>query len=115
MVEGFTTPLVLKARSFLRNLFLSRRVDVDLDQEVHSYLALLIEENIRAGMLPREAQRAARIELGGVKQVTEQVRDSRTGAFLDSCKKMVRPGGLELPTFWFVARRSIQLSYGRAV
>ena len=28
---------------------------------------------------------------------------------------MARPERVELPTFWFVARRSIQLSYGRAV
>ena len=26
---------------------------------------------------------------------------------------MARPERVELPTFWFVARRSIQLSYGR--
>ena len=26
---------------------------------------------------------------------------------------MVRPERFELPAFWFVARRSIQLSYGR--
>ena len=28
---------------------------------------------------------------------------------------MVRPDRFELPTFWFVARRSIQLSYERTV
>ena len=29
-------------------------------------------------------------------------------------EKMVRPERFELPASWFVARRSIQLSYGRA-
>jgi predicted permease len=76
-------PLLVKVRSFLRNLLLSRRVEADLDQEVHSHLELLTEENIRAGIPPHEAQRAARIELGGIEQVKDQVRDSRTGAFLD--------------------------------
>ncbi len=39
--------LLVKARSFLRNLFLSRRVEADLDQEVHAHLEMLIAENIR--------------------------------------------------------------------
>ena len=77
-------PLLVKARSFLRNLFFTRRVDADLDREVHSHLEMLVEEKMRAGMPAAEARRAARIELGGVEQVKEQVRDSRTGAFLDS-------------------------------
>ena len=83
-------PLLVKARSFLRNLFFTRRVDADLDQEVHSHLEMMIDEKIRAGMTPAEAQRAARIELGGVEQVKIHVRDSRTGAFLDSLMQDVR-------------------------
>ena len=31
------------------------------------------------------------------------------------CEKMARPERFELPTAWFVARYSIQLSYGRVV
>jgi hypothetical protein len=33
----------------------------------------------------------------------------------DLVREVVRPGGLEPPAFWSVARRSIQLSYGRTV
>ena len=67
-------PLFVKVRSFIRNLFLSRRVEVDLDNEVRSHLELMTEEKVRA----------ARMELGGVEQVKEQVRDERTGNWVQS-------------------------------
>jgi len=54
-------------------MFLARRVESDLDEEVRSHLEMLAEENIQAGMSPEEARRAARIELGGVDQLKEQV------------------------------------------
>jgi putative ABC transport system permease protein len=85
-------PLFVNVRSFLRNLFLSRRVEVDLDQEVHSHLEMLTEENIRAGMPPEEARRAARLELGGVEQVKEQVREERIGNWLHSVLSDCRYG-----------------------
>src|SRR5450755_1899250 len=56
---------------------------------------------------------------GGSAQATEPVRDvraavlraGRTSAQFHS--GLVRPERFELPASWFVARRSIQLSYGR--
>src|SRR5712692_10735399 len=89
-------PLLVKVRSLVRNLFLSRRVEADLDQEVHSHLELLIAENIRAGMPPHEAQRAARLELGGIEQVKEQVREKRTGNWLRSVLSDCRYGARQL-------------------
>jgi predicted permease len=75
-------PLLAKIRSFLQNFFSSRRVEADLDLEVRSHLAMLQEENLRAGMTQNEAQRAARIELGGIEQLKEQVRAHRIGNWL---------------------------------
>ena len=89
-------PLFLKFQGFLRNLFLSRRVELDLDHEVHAHLELLIAENIRAGMPPEEARRAARIELGGIEQVKEQVRDERLGSWLHSALSDCRYGFRQL-------------------
>jgi predicted permease len=99
-------PLFAKARSFLRNLFTARRVETDLDQEVRSHLELLIDDNIRAGMSPGEAQRAARIELGGFEQVKAQVREERLGNWVHSIVSDFRYGLRQLyknPGFTFVA------------
>jgi putative ABC transport system permease protein len=76
--------LFVKTRSLLQNLFSSRYVEADLTEEVQSHLEMLTEENIHRGMSPDEAQRAARIELGGIEQVKQQVRDERLGNWLHS-------------------------------
>src|SRR5665213_158921 len=70
-------------RALLRNLLRRRQVEHDLDQEIRTYADMLADEKARSGMTRQEAERAARIELGGFEQVMEQVRSSRTGAWLD--------------------------------
>jgi len=72
-----------RAVSFFRNVTGRQKDELDIAAELNAHLDLLIEEKLRSGMKPGEAERAARIELGGVEQVKEQVRDVRTGAWLD--------------------------------
>lgn len=83
-----------KARSFLRNLLLARRVEAELDEEVRAHLEMLIEENVRSGMKKDEARRAAQMELGGVDQVKEQVHERQMGSWAHSvwadCRYAVR-------------------------
>jgi putative ABC transport system permease protein len=70
-------------RGLFRNLFRRTRVEHDLDQEIRAYADMLADEKARSGTTRQEADRAARIELGGIEQVKEQVRARRTGAWLD--------------------------------
>src|SRR5580700_7000125 len=85
-------PMLPWMKSFVRNIFGKRRNDRELDDEVRAYVDLLAEEKIRHGMPPEEARRAARIELGGIEQVKEDVREVRAGAWLDSLLQDLRYG-----------------------
>ncbi|MGH7576116.1 MAG: ADOP family duplicated permease [Longimicrobiales bacterium] len=78
--------------SLWRNVVHRERVDRDLDDELRAAFELLVEEKLRAGMRPKDARRAALIELGGIESIKEQVRAARAGAFIDSLLRDVRHG-----------------------
>jgi predicted permease len=58
-----------------RTWFSSRQVDQDFVHELQTHLDLLTDENVRRGMSPEEAKRAARIRLGGQTQLKEINRE----------------------------------------
>jgi predicted permease len=80
-------------RSFFLRLvafFRKRPLDGDFAEELNSHVALLIDENIARGMTPEEARRKALIELGGVEQITELHRETRSLPFLESLAQDLR-------------------------
>jgi putative ABC transport system permease protein len=58
----------------IRGLFGKRRVEQELDDELRDFLEKSTAEKMRAGMTREEARRRARLEMGGVEAVKENVR-----------------------------------------
>jgi predicted permease len=65
------------ARGRVRALFQRRSVEGELSDEIRFHLEMETEKNIRAGMTPDEARRAAALAFGGVERVREEHRDAR--------------------------------------
>jgi hypothetical protein len=68
----------------LRGLFLKRKLEQELQEEIRSHLDMQIEDNLRQGMSLEEARYEALRKFGGVEQVKESYRDRRSLAVVDS-------------------------------
>ncbi len=70
--------------SRIRALFSMRAIDREFEQELESHEQLLTEENLRRGMSPDEARRAARLRLGNPASLREANHDQRGLPFVES-------------------------------
>src|SRR6476620_4634370 len=74
----------------LRSMFKSGVVDRELEDELTFHIEQRVATAVSRGMTRDEAQRIARIELGGVEQIKEEHRDARGISFVTDLTRDVR-------------------------
>ncbi len=74
----------------VRAIAIRERIEKELDEELHEYLAASADAKVAAGMDPGQARRSARAELGGSAAVKEWVRDAGWETHLESVSQDVR-------------------------
>jgi hypothetical protein len=81
---------VLLSRVF--GLFSGARRERELADEIDSHLEMHVEDNLRAGMTPEEARRAATLEMGGVEKTKQAYRERSTLPLVENALSDLRFG-----------------------
>src|SRR5215217_1901048 len=83
-------PFLSRIASTWRNLSNKEGVDQELTEELRAHVDLLTDQKVREGLDAEAARRAALVEVGGVEQVKERVREVRSGRPLDDLSQDLR-------------------------
>jgi hypothetical protein len=81
---------IARISAALRAVTGSRRDDDEMHEELAAHLAMQIDENLRRGMTPDDARRAALVAAGGMTAATEAAREQRGLPVLESLMSDVR-------------------------
>src|SRR5262245_59841813 len=76
----------------LRALLTRSRLEREMDEELRFHVERATEENLRRGLSPDEARRAALVELGGLERTREDCREAWGVRALETLVQDVRYG-----------------------